>query len=164
MADRKFGIETLGFTRGRFRPGDGSRACRSTNHFVRVRLGRSRGEPVKPADFGNVYTRISNPTTAVLEERVAALEEGAPRLQRHRAGSEIPRSHARRGGDHIVSASTLYGGTYTLLEVNLRKLASTPPSSARTIRRISARVKKEHEDPVRRDARQSLINISISKR
>src|SRR3979411_2225886 len=72
--------------------------------------------------FGNVYTRISNPTTAVLEERVAALEGGRAALATAtgQAAEMIAILTLAEAGDHIVSASTLYGGTYTLLEVNLR--------------------------------------------
>src|SRR5229473_5609208 len=74
--------------------------------------------------FGNVYTRISNPTTAVLEERVAALEGGRAALATAtgQAAEMTAILTLAEAGDHIVSASTLYGGTYTLLEVNLRKL------------------------------------------
>src|SRR5437870_11404180 len=70
--------------------------------------------------FGNVYSRISNPTVAALEERVAAIENG-------RAGLAAATGQAAeatailtlcQAGDHIVSASTLYGGSYTLLGVN----------------------------------------------
>src|SRR6058998_2274863 len=74
--------------------------------------------------FGNVYTRLSNPTTAVLEERVAALEGGRAALAAAtgQAAEMTAILTLCEGGDHIVSAATLYGGTYTLLEVNLRKL------------------------------------------
>jgi O-acetylhomoserine (thiol)-lyase len=74
--------------------------------------------------FGNVYTRLSNPTTAVLEERVAALEGGraAVATASGQAAEMAAILTLCESGDHIVSAATLYGGTYTLLEVNLRKL------------------------------------------
>src|SRR5262249_56294518 len=74
--------------------------------------------------FGNVYSRISNPTVAVLEERVAALEGGRAALATAtgQAAEMTAILTLCEGGDHIVSASTLYGGTYTLLQVNLRHL------------------------------------------
>ena len=76
------------------------------------------------ATFGNVYTRLSNPTTAVFEERMAALENGRACVAT--ASGQAAEATAIltlcEAGDHIVSASTLYGGTHTLFEVNLRKL------------------------------------------
>src|SRR3989475_12586944 len=74
--------------------------------------------------FGNVYSRISNPTVAALEERVAALEGGRAALAAAtgQAAEMTAILTLAEAGDHIVSASTLYGGTYTLLEVNLRQL------------------------------------------
>jgi len=74
--------------------------------------------------FGNVYTRISNPTTAVFEERVAALEGGraAVATATGQAAETTAVLTLCKQGDEIVSASTLYGGTYALFEVNLRNL------------------------------------------
>ncbi|TFH46953.1 MAG: O-acetylhomoserine aminocarboxypropyltransferase/cysteine synthase, partial [Lysobacterales bacterium] len=74
--------------------------------------------------FGNVYTRLTNPTTAVFEERMAALEGGRAAVATA-SGMAAEMSAVLslvESGDHIVSASTLYGGTYTLFDVNLRKL------------------------------------------
>jgi O-acetylhomoserine (thiol)-lyase len=74
--------------------------------------------------FGNVYTRISNPTTAVFEERMAALENGRAALgvATGQAAEAVALLTLAEHGDHIVAASTLYGGTHTLLGVNLKKL------------------------------------------
>jgi O-acetylhomoserine (thiol)-lyase len=74
--------------------------------------------------FGNEYTRLSNPTTAVFEERMAALEGGraAVAAATGQAAEMAAILTLAEAGDHIVSASTLYGGTYTLLAVNLEKL------------------------------------------
>jgi O-acetylhomoserine (thiol)-lyase len=71
-----------------------------------------------------VYSRISNPTVAVFEERMAALENGRAALAcaTGQAAEATAILTLCRGGDHIVSASTLYGGTHTLLGVNLAKL------------------------------------------
>lgn len=72
---------------------------------------------------GNIYTRIMNPTTAVLEERVASLENGAAALATSsgQAAQFLAVSSLLQAGDHMVSASTLYGGTYTQFDVSLRK-------------------------------------------
>ena len=74
--------------------------------------------------FGNIYTRIMNPTTDVLEQRVASLENGAAALavSSGQAAQFIALTNLCEAGDEIVSASTLYGGTYTQFEVTLRKL------------------------------------------
>ncbi len=73
--------------------------------------------------FGNIYTRIMNPTTAVLEERVASLENGAAALAMSSGQSAqfIALSGLLEAGDHFVAASTLYGGTYTQFHVSFRK-------------------------------------------
>ncbi len=74
--------------------------------------------------FGNIYTRIMNPTTAVLEERVASLEGGAAALAvaSGQAAQFIALTSLLEAGDEIVAASTLYGGTYTQFDVSLRRL------------------------------------------
>ncbi|MGL5630776.1 MAG: O-acetylhomoserine aminocarboxypropyltransferase/cysteine synthase family protein, partial [Azovibrio sp.] len=74
--------------------------------------------------FGNVYSRLSNPTVAVLEERIAALEGGRAALASGSgmAAQMIALLNICEAGDEIVSARTLYGGTYTQLDVNFRKL------------------------------------------
>lgn len=75
-------------------------------------------------EFGNIYTRIMNPTTAVLEQRVASLENGAGALAMSsgQAAQFIAITTLCESGDEIVSASTLYGGTYTQFDVSFRKL------------------------------------------
>ena len=74
--------------------------------------------------FGNIYTRIMNPTTAVLEERVASLENGAAALgmSSGQAAQFIALTSLMEAGDEMVAASTLYGGTYTQFDVSFRKL------------------------------------------
>jgi len=74
--------------------------------------------------FGNIYTRIMNPTTDVLEQRVASLENGVAALAMAsgQAAQFIAISSLLEAGDEIVSASTLYGGTYTQFDVSFRKL------------------------------------------
>ncbi|MBV8817236.1 MAG: O-acetylhomoserine aminocarboxypropyltransferase/cysteine synthase, partial [Acidobacteriaceae bacterium] len=74
--------------------------------------------------FGNIYTRIMNPTTAVLEERVASLENGVAGLATSsgQAAQFLTISSLLEAGDELVSASTLYGGTFTQFDVSFRKL------------------------------------------
>src|SRR5215467_12864126 len=74
--------------------------------------------------FGNIYTRIMNPTTAVFEERMAALERGvgALALGSGQAAQFIAITSLCQAGDEIVAASTLYGGTYTQFDVSFRKI------------------------------------------
>jgi len=74
--------------------------------------------------FGNIYTRIVNPTTAVLEERMASLEGGvgALALASGQAAQFLTVSSLCQSGDHLVSSSTLYGGTYTQFDVTFRRL------------------------------------------
>ena len=75
-------------------------------------------------ELGNIYTRIMNPTTDVLEKRVAALEGGVGALA-HSSGQAAITSailNLASSGDNIVSASQLYGGTYTLFKYTLPKL------------------------------------------
>ncbi len=78
--------------------------------------------------FGNVYTRIMNPTQAVLEERVASLEGGVAGLAvaSGQAAQFLAITSLAGMGDEIVSASTLYGGTYTQFDVSFRRFGITP--------------------------------------
>ena len=75
-------------------------------------------------EFGNIYTRIMNPTTAVLETRVASLENGAAALavSSGQSAQFLALSTIAVPGDHIVSASTLYGGTFSQFDVTMRRL------------------------------------------
>jgi O-acetylhomoserine (thiol)-lyase len=74
--------------------------------------------------FGNIYTRIMNPTTAVLEARVASLENGvaALGLSSGQAAQFLAITTIAAPGDQIVAASTLYGGTFTQFDATLRRL------------------------------------------
>jgi len=77
---------------------------------------------LRPGDFpahktGNIYTRIMNPTSDVLEKRLAALEGGVGALTTSSGSSATTFAimNICRSGDHVVAASSLYGGTYNLL-------------------------------------------------
>lgn len=76
------------------------------------------------AEFGNIYTRIMNPTQDVAEKRIAALEGGtaALLLSSGQAAETIAILNIAEAGDHIVSSSTIYGGTYNLFKYTLAKL------------------------------------------
>ena len=76
------------------------------------------------AEFGNIYTRIQNPTQDVVEQRVAALEGGAAALllASGQAAEAFAVLNIAEAGDHIVSSSSIYGGTYNLFKYTLAKL------------------------------------------
>ncbi|WP_374945730.1 bifunctional o-acetylhomoserine/o-acetylserine sulfhydrylase [Agreia sp.] len=76
------------------------------------------------AEFGNIYTRIQNPTQNVVEERVAALEGGTAALlvASGQAAETFAVLNIAEAGDHIVSSASIYGGTYNLFKYTLAKL------------------------------------------
>ncbi len=75
-------------------------------------------------ELGNIYTRIMNPTTDVLEQRVAALEGGAATLavSSGQAASAIAVQNIAQAGDNIVSSTDLYGGTWNLFANTFRTM------------------------------------------
>jgi O-acetylhomoserine (thiol)-lyase len=126
MADRKFGFETLCLHAGQIPDAaTGARAAPiyQTTSFV-FDSAEHAASLFNLQTFGNVYSRISNPTVAVFEERMAAIENGRAALAcaTGQAAEATALLTLCKAGDHIVSASTLYGGTHTLLGVNLKKL------------------------------------------
>ncbi len=78
-------------------------------------------------EFGNIYTRIMNPTTDVLEKRVAALEGGAAALAvaSGQAAETLVATTLASAGEEIISTTSLYGGTYNLFHYTLPKLGIT---------------------------------------
>ena len=78
-------------------------------------------------EFGNIYTRIMNPTTDVFEKRVAALEGGVAGLATASgmAAETLALTTLASSGDEIVSTTSLYGGTYTLLRYTFERLGIT---------------------------------------
>src|SRR5260370_37930721 len=74
--------------------------------------------------FGNIYSRIMNPTTDVFEQRVAALEGGVAALATSsgQAAQFLAISSLMEQGDEVVAASTLYGGTYTPFDVRFPRI------------------------------------------
>jgi O-acetylhomoserine (thiol)-lyase len=75
-------------------------------------------------EFGNIYTRIMNPTQAAVEDRIAALEGGVAALlvSSGQAAETLALLNVAEAGDHIVASPSLYGGTYNLLHYTFPKL------------------------------------------
>ncbi len=78
----------------------------------------------KLKEFGNIYTRIMNPTTDVFEKRIAALEGGVAALATSsgQAAQFLALSNIMESGDNLVSTSYLYGGTYNQFKVQFKRL------------------------------------------
>ncbi len=76
------------------------------------------------AELGNIYTRLQNPTTDVLEQRIAALEGGAAALavSSGQTASTMPLQNIARAGDNIVSSTDLYGGTWNLFANTMKDM------------------------------------------
>src|SRR5512138_903221 len=75
-------------------------------------------------EFGNIYTRLMNPTTDVLEKRMALLEGGVGALAvaSGQAAITLALLNIAQAGDEIVSADNLYGGTYNLFHYTFKRL------------------------------------------
>jgi O-acetylhomoserine (thiol)-lyase len=124
--DKKLKIETLALHGGQETdPVTGSRAVpiyqtssyqfKNTEHAANL-FGLK--------EFGNIYTRLMNPTTDVLEKRVALLDGGIAALATASGQAAITLSllNIAQSGDEIVSADNLYGGTYTLFHYTFARL------------------------------------------
>jgi len=121
MPDRQFGFDTLCLHAGHIPDSaTGARALPiyQTTSFVFDNADHA-ASLFNLSTFGNVYSRISNPTVAALEERVAALEGGRAALATATgmAAQMVALLTLCKQGDHIVASRTLYGGTYTQLAV-----------------------------------------------
>jgi len=125
MPDRRFRPETLAIHAGQIPDAaTGARALPiyQTTSFVFDSADHA-ASLFNLQTFGNVYSRLSNPTVAALEERVAALESGraAVAAASGMAAEALALMTLLQAGDHVVAAGALYGGTVTMLAVNLRK-------------------------------------------
>ncbi len=91
--------------------------------------------------FGNIYSRIMNPTTAVFEERMAALEGGVAALgvSSGQAAQFLALTSLMQAGDHLVALDTLCDGTLLRCGIRSTASASKPLSSSPTIPKTSAR-------------------------
>ena len=126
MSDRQFGFETLALHAGQIPDAaTGARALPiyQTTSFVFDSADHA-ASLFNLQTFGNVYTRLSNPTTAAFEERCAALEGGraAVATATGQAAEMVALFNILESGDHLVSSSKVYGGTHTMFNVNFRKL------------------------------------------
>ena len=129
MTDRVFQPETLAIHAGQIPDREtGARALPiyQTTSFV-FDSAEHAAALFNLQTFGNVYSRLSNPTVAALEERVAALEGGraAVASASGMAAEAMALMTLLQAGDHVVAAGALYGGTVTMLAVSLAKFGIT---------------------------------------
>jgi O-acetylhomoserine (thiol)-lyase len=125
MPDRQFKPETLAIHAGQIPDAaTGARALPiyQTTSFVFDSADHA-ASLFNLQTFGNVYSRLSNPTVAALEERVAALEGGraAVASASGMAAEAMALMTILQSGDHVVAAGALYGGSVTMLAVSLKK-------------------------------------------
>jgi O-acetylhomoserine (thiol)-lyase len=126
MSDHRFQAETLAIHAGQIPDAaTGARALPiyQTTSFV-FDSAEHAASLFNLQTFGNVYSRLSNPTVAALEERVAALEGGRAGLASASgmASEAMALMTLLEQGDHVVAAGALYGGSVSMLAVNLKKL------------------------------------------
>ncbi len=122
MSEKKFRFETLQVHAGQPVDETGSRAVPiyQTTSYVFESAEQAAGR-FALTDIGNIYTRLTNPTTAVVDARVAELEGGTAGITVASGSAAITYAilNIASSGDHIVSASTIYGGTYNLFSATL---------------------------------------------
>lgn len=123
--DHEFGFDTLAVHAGqRPDPTTGARAMPiyQTSSYVFEDTAHA-AELFALQRFGNIYTRLMNPTTAAFEERIATLEGGVGALavSSGLAAQFIALVSLLGPGDQIVASSALYGGTYTQFDITLRR-------------------------------------------
>ena len=157
MADRKFGFETLCLHAGQLP--DASTASRAvpiyqTTSYVFDDTDHA-ASLFNLQTFGNVYSRMMNPTNAVLEERLATLEGGRAGLV---VGSGVAAQMVAlltllEAGDELVSSSTLYGGTYSQFDYGFRRLGITthfvdPDEPSNFARAITTKTKAVYAETI----------------
>ena len=125
MADREYGVGTVCLHAGQIPDAvTGSRAAPiyQTTSYV-FDSAEHASSLFNLQTFGNVYSRLSNPTVSVFEERVAALESGRAALATSsgQAAQMCALLTLLRQGDDLVPSSTLYGGTYSQFDVTFRQ-------------------------------------------
>ncbi len=119
--ERTYHFETLQVHAGQEQPDSATDAravpIYQTSSFVFADSAQAAGR-FGLAEPGNIYSRIMNPTSDVFEKRIAALEGGIGALALSSGAAAVTYAiqNIARAGDHIVSANTLYGGTYNLFE------------------------------------------------
>ena len=128
--EKKFRFETLQLHAGQEKP-DSATGARSvpiyqTTSYVFANCAQAEGR-FNLNEGGNIYTRLMNPTSDVFEQRIAALEGGAAALATSSGAAAISYAiqNIAHAGDHIVSAQTIYGGTYNLFAHTLEDFGIT---------------------------------------
>ena len=130
MSERKYRFETIQVHAGQEKPDSATDAravpIYQTTSFVFKDSEQAAGR-FGLTEGGNVYGRLMNPTSDVFEQRIAALEGGVAALATASGASAITYAieNVAHAGDHIVSANTIYGGTYNLLEHTLAAFGIT---------------------------------------
>ncbi|MBI4695370.1 MAG: O-acetylhomoserine aminocarboxypropyltransferase/cysteine synthase [Gammaproteobacteria bacterium] len=126
MADHQFGFETLCLHAGQIP--DAATGARATPIYQTTSYVFDSADHAASLfnlqTFGNIYTRLSNPTNAVFEERMAALEGGRAAVA---VGSGLSAQMVAlltllEAGDQLVAAKTLYGGTYSQFDYSFRRM------------------------------------------
>src|SRR5699024_1213736 len=154
MAEKKQHFETLQVHAGlEPDPTTGSRALpiHQTTSFV-FKNAKHGADLFALKEFGNIYTRIMNPTTDVFEKRIAALEGGvaAVAVASGMAAQFVALTNIIESGENFVSSPNLYGGSYNQFKVTLKRLG------------IQARIAKEDtaeslEEQITKDTRAIFI-------
>lgn len=126
MSDHQFQFDTLALHAGAEPdPATGSRAVpiHQTTSF-QFKNTEHAANLFGLKEFGNIYTRLMNPTNDVAEKRIAALEGGVGALvtSSGQAAETFAILNLAQAGDHIISTTSLYGGTYNLLHYTLPRL------------------------------------------
>jgi len=128
--EKKFKFETLQLHVGQEKP-DSATDARSvpiyqTTSYVFANSAQAEAR-FNLSEGGNIYTRIMNPTSDVFEQRIAALEGGVAALATASGAAAITYSiqNIAHAGDHIVSAQSIYGGTYNLFAHTLQDFGIT---------------------------------------
>ncbi len=130
MSEKKYGFDTVQVHAGQEQPdpATGARAVPiyQTSSYVFKDTAEAEGRFGLKIP-GNIYSRLTNPTTDVFEQRIAALEGGTAGLATASGAAAITYAilNVANAGDNIVSASTLYGGTYNLFATTLPRYGIT---------------------------------------
>ena len=128
MSERKFHIETLAIHAGQDAHGDPATNARAVPVYrttaYNFRDSQHGADLFALRELGNIYARLMNPTNDVLAKRIAALEGGVAAIltSSGQAASTFAILNLCNAGDHVVSAAHIYGGTFNLFAVSLKKL------------------------------------------
>jgi O-acetylhomoserine (thiol)-lyase len=130
MTDNEYGLDTLALHVGQESPDSATQAravpIYATSSYV-FKSTEHAANLFGLKEFGNIYTRLMNPTPDVFEKRIAAVEGGigALAVASGQAATTLALLNISRPGDDFVSANNLYGGTYQLFHYTFPKLGRT---------------------------------------